>query len=438
MSREELRSRIDRGEALVSVIGLGYVGLPLAVSLLDAGYRVIGIDSDEERVAQLKKGVSYVQDVDSGELARWIAGEAPRFRPAADFSLLREADVVIICVPTPLSKTKDPDLSFILAAVNRVKEHIHSGQLVILESTSYPGTTRELVLPILAETGLEVGRDFFLSFSPERLDPGNREFGIKNTPKVVGGVTPECTRMAVSLYSRFIDRVIAVSSAETAEMVKLLENTFRSVNIGLVNEITIMCDKLGINVWEVIEAAASKPFGFMKFTPGPGLGGHCIPVDPHYLSWKLKHLNYRARFIELAGEVNSEMPAYVLGKVVDALNEQGKCLNGARILFVGVAYKKNVSDTRESPALDIMQMARDKKANVYYHDPLVPEVELGGRELSSVPLDRAVVRDSDCVVITCDHDGVDYRLVAAEAAVIVDTRNVYGGRAPGKGRFFTL
>ncbi|MGH7568256.1 MAG: nucleotide sugar dehydrogenase [Gemmatimonadales bacterium] len=414
--------------ALFGIVGLGYVGLPLAMELVRAGYRVIGLDVSQPVVDRLNRGESHVQDVPAADVARAVS--AGRFEATTDLKRLNEPDAVSICVPTPLSKTKDPDVSFVLTATESVKRALRRGQLVILESTTYPGTTRELMLPALQSTGLAVGEDFFLAFSPERVDPGNPRWGTRNTPKIVGGITPTCLRVTVALYAPAIETLVPVSSTETAELVKILENTFRSVNIGLVNEMAIVCDKLGVDVWEVIEAAATKPFGFMKFTPGPGLGGHCIPIDPHYLAWKMRSLNYKTRFIEIAGEVNAEMPEFWVGKVIDRLNDQSKAMRGSRVLVLGVAYKKDISDVRESPALDIIRLLHQRGAIVSYHDPYVPTLREDIVELASVPLTAQTLRAVDCVVLVTDHSTVDYALVARDARVVVDTRHVLGtGRA---------
>jgi UDP-N-acetyl-D-glucosamine dehydrogenase len=418
---DQLLKKIADRTAHVAVIGLGYVGLPLAVEFAKAGFHVIGLDVDASRVGRLKKGESYIQDVPSSDLRPLV--EADRFTATTDRAALAKADAYCICVPTPLGKTKDPDVSFILEAARAVKAGLHRGCLVVLESTTYPGTTRELLLPLLEETGLKVGVDFSLAFSPERIDPGNQKYVLKNTPKVVGGITPICQQAAVALYSQVVDKVVPVSSTEAAEMTKLLENTFRIVNIGLVNEIAIMCDRLGLNVWEVVEAAASKPYGYIPFYPGPGLGGHCIPVDPHYLSWKLKMLNYRARFIELAGEINAGMPRYVMNKVTDALNRLQKSVNGSSILVLGVAYKRDIDDVRESPALDIIKLLSDKGAQVTWHDPHV--TKLKGLE----PLARAsavtpeVLARADCVVIATDHSAYDWDAIVKHSRLVVDSRN---------------
>jgi UDP-N-acetyl-D-glucosamine dehydrogenase len=419
-----LVGRIAAGEARVGTIGLGYVGLPLAVEFASAGLRVLGFDIAEEKVAAINRGESYVKDVPAARVAEHV--QAGRLVASADFAGLAECDAIIICVPTPLGKTKDPDLSMVVDASEAIAQHQRPGQLIVLESTTYPGTTEELIQPILERGGLKAGTDFFLAFSPERVDPGNPKYHTRNTPKIIGGVTPECTAAAKALYSRAVETVIEVSSTRTAEMVKLLENTFRSVNIGLVNEVALMCERLGVNVWEVIEAAASKPFGFMPFYPGPGLGGHCIPIDPLYLSWKMKTLNYRARFIELAGEINSEMPEYVCERVALALNDQKKAVNGSRILVVGVAYKKDIDDVRESPALDIINVLRSRGATVSWHDPFVPSVRLGEQVEHSTELMPAV-RQCDAVVIVTDHGGLSWAEIVDAAPLVLDTRNATRG-----------
>jgi UDP-N-acetyl-D-glucosamine dehydrogenase len=453
----QLLSKINDHTAVVSVIGLGYVGLPLAVAFAERGFPVVGIDVDERKADSLNRGCSYVQDIPSTRLLPLIKspytveGErvvqweeelpvAPgHFFATTDYAVLRHCDAAIICVPTPLNKTRDPDVRYLIQAGESVAKHIHPGMLVILESTTYPGTTEELLLPMLSERPASsrpatsqardqqswvVGCDFFLAFSPERIDPGRTDFTVETTPKVVGGVTPACREAAVALYSQIVARVVPVSSTQTAEMVKLLENTFRAVNIALVNEAAIMCDKLDIDVWEVIEAAATKPYGFMKFTPGPGVGGHCIPLDPHYLSWKLRTLNYNARFVQLAGEINSEMPRYWVEKVQDALNRAGKPLKDSRVLVLGVAYKKDIGDVRESPALDILELLRAKGADVSYHDPHVPVILHNGQGFTSEPdLDQAL-HNADCVIIVTDHSAYDWSAVARQARLIVDTRHV--------------
>jgi UDP-N-acetyl-D-glucosamine dehydrogenase len=418
---QELIGKAQRREALFGIVGLGYVGLPLTVELAKAGYRVLGFDISERVVNGLNAGHSHVKDVSDDQLGEALA--AGRFEATTDMSRMGEPDAVSICVPTPLSKFKDPDVSYIVAATDSVKRTLRRGQAIILESTTYPGTTREILQPALESTGLTVGTDFFLAFSPERVDPGNPVWQTHNTPKVVGGITENCTRVACALYEPAIERLVPVSTTEAAELVKLLENTFRSVNIGLVNEMAIVCDKLGVNVWEVIEAASTKPFGFMKFLPGPGLGGHCIPIDPHYLAWKMRGLNYKTRFIDLAGELNTEMPLFWVRKVSEALNLQGKAVRGAAILVLGVAYKRDIDDIRESPALDIIRLLEGQGARVAYADPHVPCFSENGREYRSVPLDSQTVAAADCVMIVTDHTAVDYRMIKRSAKLVVDTRN---------------
>jgi UDP-N-acetyl-D-glucosamine dehydrogenase len=490
-----LLQKIETRQGVVAVIGLGYVGLPLAVAFAEAGFRVIGIDVDEERMQAINRGESYVSDVPSDQVAalttaagqgsgnrrRLPAGQPSTLRSAnrlsgtTDYDRLYEADAVIICVPTPLDKTKDPDMSYVIAATDEIGRRLRHDMLVVLESTTYPGTTEELILPRLqAETrrpkdsgingqGAEIsgssfvkstvashadskvsrqqpvvisdpesvvesrrlvaGKDFFLAFSPERIDPGRIDYTIHNTPKVIGGVTPACLEVARALYECVIDQVVPVSSPKVAEMVKLLENTFRAVNIGLVNEVAIMCNRLGIDVWEVIEAAKTKPFGFMPFLPGPGLGGHCIPIDPQFLAWKLKTMNYHARFIQLAGEINFEMPHYVLGKIADALNDDGKPLNGSQLLILGVAYKADVGDLRESPALELIHLLGEKGTKVVYHDPFVPRLDVDGLNLASVPLDLDTLQKADCVVIATAHSAYDWEWVVSNSRLVVDTRN---------------
>ena len=403
----------------VGVIGLGYVGLPLSVVFAQGGYDVVGFDVNARITAALNEGRSHVEDVTDDVFGPIVARGA--FTATTDFDRLADVDAVVICVPTPLRKTRDPDVSYIIGATEDVAKRLRPGQLVVLESTTYPGTTREVILPMLEAGGLRVGEDFYLAFSPERVDPGRTDFTTQNTPKVVGGITPACRAAAVGLYERAIDTVIPVSSPEVAEMTKVFENTFRAVNIGLANELLIMCDKLGLDAWEVIEGAATKPFGFMKFTPGPGLGGHCIPIDPHYLSWKLKSLDYTARFIELASEVNTSMPAYWAQRVQDALNEAGKAVNGSEVLVLGAAYKKDVSDLRESPALDIMLLLQQKGAKLTYHDPHIPALRHGDLALQSVPDLDAALAAADCVVVATDHSAYDWGQIA-RAGLVVDTR----------------
>jgi len=421
---EALEDRIRSGAARVGTLGLGYVGLPLSVEFASAGLKVTGFDLSGEKVDAVNRGESYVKDVPSERIQELLRDG--RLRASTDFTELGGCDAVIICVPTPLSKTKDPDLQMVVDAAKSIAATLREGQLVVLESTTYPGTTEELILPMLTERGLKVGQDFFLAFSPERVDPGNKDFHTRNTPKIIGGVTPSCTRVTQALYSRAIDTVIAVSSTRAAEMVKLLENTFRSVNIGLVNEVALMCARLGVDVWEVIDAAASKPFGFMPFYPGPGLGGHCIPIDPLYLSWKLKTLNYRARFIELAGEINSAMPEYVVERITDALNDRQKSVRGSRILVLGVSYKRDIDDVRESPALDVLRLLESRGARVAYNDPYVRELRLNGTRLASEELMPGVAA-ADLVVIVTDHSRYAYREIVDAAQQILDTRNATKG-----------
>ena len=419
---DELIARAGKRDITFGIVGLGYVGLPLGVELVRAGFRVLGYDVQQRVVDGLNAGRSHIKDVsDAGVAALRQTG---RFEATADPSRLTEADAISICVPTPLSKHKDPDVSFIVAATEAIKATLRRGQVIILESTTYPGTTREIMLPALESTGLTVGEDFFLAFSPERVDPGNPTFGTKNTPKVVGGITPDCSRVACAMYAPAIDTLVPVSTTEAAELVKLLENTFRSVNIGLVNEMAIVCDKLGVDVWEVIEAAATKPFGFMKFLPGPGLGGHCIPIDPHYLAWKMRGLNYKTRFIDLAGEINSEMPMYWVRKLMESLNDIGKAMRGAKVLVLGVAYKKDINDLRESPALDILVLLHQYGAHVSYHDPYVPRFSEGGHDYASVPLTEKLLAEADGVLIVTDHTSIDWQLVKRASGLVVDTRDI--------------
>lgn len=421
MTKAALLEKIEKLEAVIGVIGLGYVGLPLAVEFARQGYKVVGIDVSKEKVRLLNEGTSYIPDVSTEDVTRYV--QDGRLSATTDYSVIEEIDAVSICVPTPLRKTKDPDVSFIIAATEQIARHNHSGLLIVLESTTYPGTTDELIVPRLTEDGFEVGKDVFICFSPERIDPGNEVYGVRNTPKVIGGVTPDCVEVAVALYSKAIDKVVPVSSTQAAEMVKLLENTFRAVNIGLVNEVALMCDKLGINVWEVIDAASTKPFGFTTFYPGPGLGGHCIPIDPLYLSWKLKALNYTARFIELASEVNSNMPLYVVDKVVEALNDDRKSVNGSKILVLGVAYKRDIDDLRESPAIDVIQLLAERGAEVVYHDPYVPNMHEEKLEMESTDLTAELLNEMDCVTVVTDHTVIDWSMVAEQSKLIVDSRN---------------
>jgi len=418
---QDLRAKIDAREARIGVIGLGYVGLPLAVELGEAGFRVFGFDVDASKIRTLSEGRSYIGDVPSEELRTQIDGG--RFEATADFTKLADVDVINICVPTPLNKTRDPDVSYIASAVDEIRKHLHEGQLIILGSTTYPGTTHEFVIPMLLDSGLEIGKDFSIAFAPERIDPANTKFKVKNVPKVVGGETALCTDLACAVFDTVFDTTVPVSSTQSAEMVKLLENTFRAINIGLANEVALMCEKLDLDVWEVIDAAATKPYGFMKFTPGPGLGGHCIPVDPAYLSWKMKSLNFPARFIELATEVNSGMPDHVVDRVAEMLNEDRLAVNGARILILGVAYKSSVDDMRESPALDVISGLRARGGDIRYHDPFVPECTIDGESFKSVDLTDEELRTSDLVVVLTDHPNVDYDRVVKVGPRVFDTRN---------------
>jgi UDP-N-acetyl-D-glucosamine dehydrogenase len=421
---ETLADKIAARTARVGIVGLGYVGLPLAVEYAKAGFRVTGIDLIESKIARINAGDSYVQDVPSSEVDSLV--NAGKLTATTDFSVIAELDTINICVPTPLRKTKDPDMSYIVSACQEIAKYFHPGMLAILESTTYPGTTEEVVLPMLAQNGLQVGRDFFLCFSPERVDPGNPKFQTRNIPKVVGGITPECTKMGAAFYSQALENVVPVSSTQVAEMVKLLENTFRMINIGLVNELAIMCDRMGINIWEVIDAAATKPFGFMPFYPGPGLGGHCIPIDPFYLSWKTRQAGIEARFIDLAGYINGQMPHFVVEKVQNALNDAGKAVKGSRIHILGVAYKRDIDDVRESPALDIIHLLERRGATVTYSDPYVPSIRIEERMMLATDA-VAASAEADCTVIITDHRNVDYSQIVSGAKLIVDTRNALRG-----------
>jgi UDP-N-acetyl-D-glucosamine dehydrogenase len=420
--RQALEEKIVSRKARVGIVGLGYVGLPLAVEFAKAGFTVTGIDLSPSKVAKVNAGESYIADIDQGVFKSLV--DAGKISASGDFGVISELDTVNICVPTPLRKTKDPDMSYIVSACQQIAKYFHKGMLVILESTTYPGTTYELVLPMLESADMKVGRDFFLCFSPERVDPGNAQYQTHNIPKVVGGCTPACTDAGALFYRQALQTVVPVSSTQVAEMVKLLENTFRMINIGLANEIAMMCGRMGINVWEVIEAAATKPFGFMAFYPGPGLGGHCIPIDPFYLSWKSKQAGIEARFIELAGYINGQMPLFVVDKVQNALNDQGKPVKGSRIHILGVAYKQDIDDMRESPALDIIQLLERRGAKLSYSDPHVPHVRFDGLELCS---DEAAMGKADCVVIVTAHSGFDYKALVGMAPLIVDTRNALKG-----------
>lgn len=416
-----LMEKIQNKTAKVGIIGLGYVGLPLAVEFAKVGFEVTGIDVDARKSEAINKGISYIQDVSTEDLKSLV--QQGKLKATTDFSALKELDTVNICVPTPLRKSKDPDISYIIAATKEIGKYLHKGQLIILESTTYPGTTEEVMLPMLEEKGLKAGQDFFLAFSPERVDPGNPKYTTKNITKVVGGYTKQCTELAAALYGKAIDVVFPVSSTRVAETVKLLENTFRSVNIGLVNEMAIICNKLGINVWEVIDAAATKPFGFMPFYPGPGIGGHCIPLDPHYLSWRVRLEGYEAKFIELAGQINRAMPEYVVTKLMDALNDKGKALKGAKVLILGVAYKKDIEDVRESPALDLIKLLQKKGAQVSFHDPYIKDLKHENIDLESVALTDAALKDSDAAIIITNHSHFDYAKIVTHAPLVLDTRN---------------
>ncbi|MEO6877579.1 MAG: nucleotide sugar dehydrogenase [Gemmatimonadaceae bacterium] len=434
--KQQLLDRIQDRSAVIAVIGLGYVGLPLAMEFAKAGFHVIGYDVSERVVALLMGGDSHIQDVPASDIAALV--RSGHFVATTDEAELSRADAISIAVPTPLSKTRDPDMSYVISAAEAATRQAHAGMLVILESTTYPGTTREILAPALASRGFKVGQDVFVAFSPERVDPGNPVYHTKNTPKVVGGITPACTELATALYASCIDHLVPVSSPEAAELVKLLENTFRSVNIGMVNEMAIVCDRLGVDVWEVIEAAATKPFGFMKFTPGPGIGGHCIPLDPHYLAWKMRTLNYKTRFIDLASEINSQMPAYVVDKVSHALNSVRKAVNGSTVLVLGVAYKRDIDDLRESPALDVIRLLEDLGATVQFHDPFIPSIREDGHLYQGVALTSALLDRVDAVVIVTDHTAVDYQLVMDHAPLIVDSRNVTKKFRPSKARVVSL
>ena len=419
----EFSKKLETKDVRFGVVGLGYVGLPLAVEFANENFKVTGIDIDESKVNKLKNGKNYISDVNDDELKRAVKNGY--IKATTDFSVIKDLDFISICVPTPLNKLKDPDMSFIQNSMTEITKYLHKDLIIVLESTTYPGTTKEFLLPILEKTGLKVGKDIYLAFSPERVDPGNKIYKTKNTPKVLGGITSKCTEYSKKVYDQVFDKVVPVSSAETAEMTKLLENTFRMINIGLVNEMAMVCDKLGVDVWEVIDAAATKPFGFMKFYPGPGLGGHCIPIDPHYLSWKMKSLNYKTKFIDLAAEINTAMPEYVIQNVLNGLNHHKKSINGSSVLLIGMAYKKNIEDLRESPSIDIYNLLVEKGAKVNYHDPYCPIVKVDGNsELKSKKLTEKLLQNSDVVVITTDHSNIDYQFIVDNAKLVVDTRNV--------------
>ena len=434
--KDQALAKIADRTAVIGVIGLGYVGLPLAIEFVHAGFRVIGYDVSTRVVDLLMAGESHIQDVPADAVKAAVA--SGKLVATAIEDRLGECDAISIAVPTPLSKTRDPDMAYVLSAADAIARQAHPGLCVVLESTTYPGTTRELLQPRLEAKGLTVGQDIFVAFSPERVDPGNPTYHTRNTPKVVGGITPACVEVATALYESCIDTVVPVSSPEAAELVKLLENTFRAVNIAMVNELAIVCDKLGVNVWEVIEAAATKPFGFMKFTPGPGIGGHCIPLDPHYLAWKMRTLNYKTRFIDLASEINSHMPEWVVQKVADALNEVRKAVRGSRLLVLGVAYKRDIDDVRESPALDVIRLLEERGAHVEFHDPFVSEFREEGHSRKGVELSDEMLRWADAVVVVTDHKTVDYQRVVDHATLVVDTRNVTAGLTPGRARIVPL
>ena len=435
-TKNQLLQKIEKRQAKIGVIGMGYVGLPLAVEFARAGFSVLGYDVSERVVKLVNDGHSHIKDVAAKDVAELV--KSGLLSATTDASRISELDAISIAVPTPLAKTRDPDMSYVLSATDTVAKSARPGQVIVLESTTYPGTTRELLQPAIEARGLTVGTDVFIAFSPERVDPGNEKWHTKNTPKVVGGITPACSEVAAALYSACIDRVVPVSSPEAAELTKLLENTFRSVNIGLVNEMAIVCDKLGVNVWEVIDAAATKPFGFMRFTPGTGIGGHCIPLDPHYLAWKMRTLNYKTRFIDLASEINSEMPAYVVEKIADALNDERKAVNGSRVLVIGIAYKKDIDDVRESPALDIIRLVDELGADVVYHDPYVPEFREDGMRHESVSLTDEEIKRADAVVIVTDHSSIDYQRLVNRAGLVVDTRNATSKTKAGRARIVSL
>lgn len=419
--KESLLEKFSSRSAKIGVVGLGYVGLPLAVAFAEAGFRVVGIDLNQEKVSSLNKGESYIEDVSISQLGPIVS--SGHLVASVDYSRLENVDAISICVPTPLRKTGDPDISYIIDAAENIAEYGGTGKLIVLESTTYPGTTEEVIMPCLIDSGDIVGKEVFIAFSPERIDPGRTDYVISSTPKVIGGVTPDCLEVCLALYQTIVDYPVPVSNTATAEMVKLLENTFRAVNIGLVNEVALMCDKLGLDTWEVVEAAATKPYGFMPFYPGPGLGGHCIPIDPLYLSWKLRTLNYTARFIELASEINSHMPDYVVGKVTDALNDECKSVRGSQIFVLGASYKPNVSDVRESPAIDLIHLLFEKGARVSYHDPFVEDLSEEGIPLQSIDLSAKTLTEADCVVIVTHHDCFDWDFVSEQAELIVDTRH---------------
>jgi len=417
-----LKNKIENKSALVAIVGLGYVGLPLAVAFAEAGYQVLGVDVQQSRADQVNSGISYIADVSSQRLGQAVS--ASLIEATTDQGRLKEADAICICVPTPLTKTREPDLSYVIYEAERIQETIKADQLVVLESTTYPGTTKEVILPILEKSGLTEGAGFYLAYSPERVDPNNQKYNIKNTPKVVGGLSPSSTELAALLYGQIADNVVSVSSPQTAEMTKVFENVFRSVNIALVNELAQLCEKMGISVWEVIKAASTKPYGYMPFYPGPGIGGHCIPLDPYYLANKARELDFHTRFIELASDINEQMPYHVTSRIIDALNSQGKSLKGSNVLVLGVAYKKDIEDTRESPARKLIELLHDKGAKVSYNDPYINEVKLVGVNLTSVELSKQLLSSADCVVIATDHSCYDTKHIVAQATMVFDTRGI--------------
>lgn len=433
--KNNLIDKFKARRATIGVVGLGYAGLPLAVAFAQAGFQVVGMDVAAEKVAMLKKGQSYIPDVPTAEIAAMVAND--RFHPTTDYEQLATADAISICVPTPLTKSRDPDLSYMTKAIDTIARLGVEGKLIVVQSTTYPGSTEEEVLPQLTRAGANIGQDFFLAYAPERIDPGRIDFTMHNTPKVIGGVTAACQETAVALFGTIVAQPVPVTSAKAAEMVKLLENIYRAVNIGFVNEMALICDRLGLDIWEIVAAAATKPYGFTPFYPGPGLGGHCIPVDPHYLSWKLRMLNYTTRFVQLASEVNNEMPAHVVGKVVAGLNEVRKAVNGSRILLVGVAFKPNVDDIRQSPALEIIRLLHEQGAEINYHDPFVPTLSVEQFTAESVPLTAVALQQADCVVIVTNHDALSWSLIAQHALLIVDTRNSLHNQKVN-GRLITL
>jgi UDP-N-acetyl-D-glucosamine dehydrogenase len=436
--KDALLKQIKDKTARIAILGLGYVGLPLAVVFGEAGFKVTGIDPDNRKVDSVNKGVSYIPDVKTEKLAELVS--AGKLKATTDFSVLKEIDAASICVPTPLRQTGDPDMSFIMSATEELAKYMHKGMVVVLESSTYPGTTREVLLPMLGESnGLKVGEDWFLAFSPERVDPGRKDFTTLNTPKVVGGITEACGEVTAAWYGEAIQHIHLVSTAEAAELAKLLENTFRMVNIGLVNELAIMCDRMGVDVWEVIDAAATKPFGFMKFTPGPGLGGHCIPIDPMYLSWKMKAYQYTAHFIELASDINTNMPRFVVARILDSMNERGMTLKGSHCLVLGAAYKPDIDDLRESPALDVIGLLQKKGAEVEYHDPYIPKLKTHDDiEMQSVPDLMKAVTEADCVVIVTNHKCYDYKAILDSAKFIYDSRNALGKMGKGNPKVVRL